>query len=246
MFKILFIWICRLLMFERILVQENQRVLVFRDGTFLKILSPGTYWFFKALHELTFENHDITQPQFCSEWTDVLLKNHKDEVADCLTWVDILDHQVALVSLNGKAYELLPLGARRAYWTVMHELDFEVIDTSQNLQVPPEKVPTLMRLRSNHFSWHIVTENSVGLLFVNGQLTQQLGPGGYAFWKTGLELRFEILDLRVQQVEVVGQEILTKDRVSLRVNLTAHYQVMDPVKAKTQVVGYSDDACVQL
>src|SRR5690606_18024660 len=38
----------------------------------------------------------------------------------------------------------------------------------------------------------------------------------------------KLVDLRLQAMDVSGQEILTKDRVSLRVNLSATYKVVDP------------------
>jgi regulator of protease activity HflC (stomatin/prohibitin superfamily) len=41
----------------------------------------------------------------------------------------------------------------------------------------------------------------------------------------------ELYDARVQTLEVSGQEILTKDKVSLRINLTATYQLTDVEKA---------------
>ena len=39
------------------------------------------------------------------------------------------------------------------------------------------------------------------------------------------------MDLRLQVLEVAGQEILTKDKVTLRVNLTAGYRVTDVLTA---------------
>jgi regulator of protease activity HflC (stomatin/prohibitin superfamily) len=42
----------------------------------------------------------------------------------------------------------------------------------------------------------------------------------------------EQVDTRVQAMEVQGQEILSKDKVSLRINLSAIYRVVDPVTAR--------------
>jgi len=43
--------------------------------------------------------------------------------------------------------------------------------------------------------------------------------------------RGDFVDLRLQVVEVAGQEILTKDKVPLRVNLTAGYRITDVLAA---------------
>ncbi len=45
---------------------------------------------------------------------------------------------------------------------------------------------------------------------------------------------------RLQTVEVAGQEILSKDKVSLRLNLTASYRVREPVEAYRATTDYGD------
>jgi regulator of protease activity HflC (stomatin/prohibitin superfamily) len=55
----------------------------------------------------------------------------------------------------------------------------------------------------------------VVVLYVDGKLHGVLEPGVYAFWKFGRDLRAEFVDMRLQALEVAGQEILTKDKVAL-------------------------------
>jgi len=75
----------------------------------------------------------------------------------------------------------------------------------------------------------------VGLLIVDGELSATLKPGLYGFWKFNRTIKVVHVDLRLQAMEVAGQEILTKDKVSLRANLSATYQVTDPVKARSSL-----------
>ena len=49
----------------------------------------------------------------------------------------------------------------------------------------------------------------------------------------------EVIDLREQQADVAGQEIMTHDKVTLRANLLVAYQVVDPIKATTTVSDYA-------
>jgi regulator of protease activity HflC (stomatin/prohibitin superfamily) len=51
-------------------------------------------------------------------------------------------------------------------------------------------------------------------------------------------LKTELVDRRVQTMEVSGQDILTRDKVSLRVNLTALWQVGDAVKARGELQNF--------
>ena len=85
-----------------------------------------------------------------------------------------------------------------------------------------------------------VPDTSVGLLIVDGELREVLEPGLHAFWKFQRVLQIELVDRRVQTMEVAGQEILTRDKVSLRVNLTALWQVLDAVKARAAVSNFVD------
>ena len=75
-----------------------------------------------------------------------------------------------------------------------------------------------------------VPEGFVGLMFVDGVLEQQLKPGQHDFWNSSAKINVSLIDLRLRAHEVNGQEILTKDRVSLRVNISAEFKVSDPEK----------------
>jgi regulator of protease activity HflC (stomatin/prohibitin superfamily) len=72
-----------------------------------------------------------------------------------------------------------------------------------------------------------VPEAHVGLLFVDGGLVRELAPGVHAFWKIGRNVAVELVDLRVKALEVSEQELLTKDKESLRVHLNASYRFND-------------------
>jgi regulator of protease activity HflC (stomatin/prohibitin superfamily) len=66
---------------------------------------------------------------------------------------------------------------------------------------------------------------------VDGALVRELAPGLHAFWKFNRTIAVVLVDLRVRALDIGGQEILTKDKVSLRINLTANYQFTDALKA---------------
>ena len=51
----------------------------------------------------------------------------------------------------------------------------------------------------------------------------------------GHTLRSEAVDLRLRTLEVSGQDILSRDKVPLRLNLTAGVRISDPVEAKARL-----------
>jgi regulator of protease activity HflC (stomatin/prohibitin superfamily) len=85
-----------------------------------------------------------------------------------------------------------------------------------------------------------VPDQHVGLLLVDGRLQRTLEPGLHAFWNFARNLRVELTDLRVQELAVQGQEIMTRDKVSLRLNLSALYRVADPVRLHASLPRHKD------
>jgi len=67
-----------------------------------------------------------------------------------------------------------------------------------------------------------------GLLYVQGRFTGMLEPGRYAFWNhPAARVAVTVLDTRVQQLKIEGQELMTRDKVTLRLTLTAEYAPAD-------------------
>src|SRR5581483_8980401 len=65
-------------------------------------------------------------------------------------------------------------------------------------------------------------------------------PGAYGFWTAVSMPRIEVLELRRQTVEVAGQEILTRDKVTIRVNISAVYEIADPITARAALKDVSE------
>ena len=75
-------------------------------------------------------------------------------------------------------------------------------------------------------------------MFHNGRLVGTHRDGKHAFWSAAGEVEWLRVDTNEQLIDVSGQEIITSDKVSLRVNLLVTYQVADAVKAATVVENY--------
>jgi regulator of protease activity HflC (stomatin/prohibitin superfamily) len=84
-----------------------------------------------------------------------------------------------------------------------------------------------------------VEQNEVALLMVDGRHQDTLRPGRYAFWRGVARYETRTVDLREQVLDVSGQELMTSDKVTLRLNAVVAYRVVDPVRALTSVESYS-------
>src|SRR5262249_48332659 len=94
-------------------------------------------------------------------------------------------------------------------------------------------VTTISRAAAAFVSETVVENHEAGLLYVEGRLTERLAPGRHAYWTVDRKVEVKRLDLRPQAGEITAQEMLTKDRISLRVTLTALRRIVDPERAVT-------------
>jgi regulator of protease activity HflC (stomatin/prohibitin superfamily) len=85
-----------------------------------------------------------------------------------------------------------------------------------------------------------VPNQQIALLYSDGDFVKVLQPGRYGFWNYNRVVSAQLFDLKLQSTEISGQEILTKDRVSLRINLNASYKIVEPRKAAESVSNLSD------
>jgi len=140
---------------------------------------------------------------------------------------------------------VLAPGKRQLYWKGPIEVKVEKIDLAADLAVPARVTKLLARAKqpllaqaTDAVSSVEVPDTSVALLIVDGTFVKLLEPGLHVFWKFQRTVKVEMVDRRVQTMEVAGQDILTKDKVSLRVNLTALWQVEDVVQARTSLQNF--------
>lgn len=69
------------------------------------------------------------------------------------------------------------------------------------------------------------------VLIVNDVYVKTLESGTYRFWKNDTTIKIAKADLRQLQLEVAGQELLTKDKAAIRINFDTTYKVTDIEKA---------------
>jgi regulator of protease activity HflC (stomatin/prohibitin superfamily) len=88
----------------------------------------------------------------------------------------------------------------------------------------------------------IIHEGFAGLEYVDGAFTRQLKPGKYKL-KRFLDRRVRsivLVDLRERSITIKGQEILTADKVAIRVSLLVYFRVRDVEAAVHNVASYEE------
>jgi regulator of protease activity HflC (stomatin/prohibitin superfamily) len=230
---------------KRIAIAQHERGLVFRNRSFKTVLEPGVYRIFDPANRTEVQVHDLTVPEFEHARVDFLVKEARATIEKYFTIVELGDQEVGLVFKNGKISGVLAPGKRQLYWRGPIEVRVEKQDIAKEFELSKNLAKLLVRAKqplaaqvAEAVSSVEVPDTAVGLLMVDGEFVKVLEPGLHAFWKYQRALKTELADRRVQAMEVAGQEILTRDKVSLRVNLTALWQVQDVVKARSRLVNF--------
>jgi regulator of protease activity HflC (stomatin/prohibitin superfamily) len=91
----------------------------------------------------------------------------------------------------------------------------------------------------------IIKNTHRGLRYDDGRLTGVLEAGRYRLPERGWLRRrpaveVVLVDMRERELTIKGQEILTSDKVALRVSIITQYHVVDPVAAVERVASYDD------
>ena len=224
---------------RKFIVRKHERGLLFKQGDFVRFLEPGVYRLYDPLGRLKVELQDIVQAKFEHRLADLFVKQYPEDVARLFEKVETAANQVAIVYHNGHFAELVRPDARMLYWKGVVDVTAEVIDIADAFDVDAQVAKILVRqvaeLRNASVADAVyireVPDGHVGLLIVDGDLVRELAPGVHVFWKFNRGIAVTLVDLRVSALEIGGQEIPTKDKVALRINLTANYQITDAVKA---------------
>jgi hypothetical protein len=216
--------------FRLIVVHSYEKGLCFKQGEFDRFLESGRHWFFDPLARFEVGVVDLRDPYLEHKDLDLIVSaGGLGEEAEVL---QLQDHERALIWIDGRLDKIVDDGQLRVVWKAHRKVRIEVIDARDlrfdhpELSVILSSALTRLRLETVE-----VPEDQVGVFFRNGQYQQTLSAGTYAFWRKVDRYRVVSVPLTEQSLDISGQEIITADKVSLRLNALVTYKVVDPEKA---------------
>lgn len=229
----------RTMFYTKFIVRKHERALLFRDGDFVKFLEPGVHRFVTFLHAFTVERFDISEPLFGHRLQDFLVEKYPRQVERYFDVVKTGENEIAVVYHDDEVTLIMAPATRHLFVKGVYKIRVERFEIADKLDVDTRLAkrllatndPMLKAIADKAIYARIVPDGQVGLLYIDGELTRSLAPGFHAFFAVERGVNVELFDTRVQTLEVSGQEILTKDKVALRINLTATYQLTDVEKA---------------
>jgi regulator of protease activity HflC (stomatin/prohibitin superfamily) len=218
---------------RRMKVLEQERGLVFRNGAFERVLGPGVHWLFDPLLRLRVERVSIRNGWLVHPDLELMAKSGR--LGDEVRVVDLKSHERAIVWADGRLELVLKPGVY-ALWTALREVRVDVIDARSAL-FEHEQLAAILALPGTAalFEPVAVEAGHVGLFFRDGRHVATLAPGAYALWKGVARAKVVAVDAREQVQDVAGQEIMTADKVTLRLNAVVTFKVADALRAVTAV-----------
>lgn len=225
----------------RVLVNENERVIWLYKGEVQGIIGPGEHMLKNRDGSIQIELYKINQKTFVSAYEQAVLEKLPEDVATHLTIIRTSANEVAIIERDGMIDTILAPETKLILWADAGPWTVQKVDIATSVQIEPTLLKRLQRAGKMQLIGFVeVDEGKTALVSIDGQLTDQLSAGSYGYWNTGRKISARHVDLTRQSIDVTGQEVLTRDKVTLRVNIAAEYRVVDPVKAVSTVRDFND------
>ena len=166
----------------------------------------------------------------------VLMKN--EELKRSVTVLNVPDGHFAICYEDGNFKETLAAGTHYI-WNTLYENEFKLVDKTKPeiTEINPKE---LLSLPANLYHKVIVPHGYQGLLYFDGVFNQLLDNGVYYYWKGDVKVNMDLVDMRTLQLEILGQEILTADKVGLRINFVCNYQITDAISIMQKIDNYHE------
>jgi regulator of protease activity HflC (stomatin/prohibitin superfamily) len=206
-------------------IHQQEVGLHFQDGEFRGLIEAGRHWFFDPLGRVRVDVVSQRAPWLAHEKLDVIVKSGALDGKALV--LDLKDYERALIWIDGRFSHVAPPGLY-VYWTTFCKVKAEIVDARTVRFVHADlavivKSPQVERVLETI----AVPAGHEGVCFRDGSYVETLPAGRYVFWKNIAEVKVVPVDTRALILDVAGQEIMTADKVTLRLNALVTYRVTD-------------------
>lgn len=228
-------------MFKQVTIQADQRGLLMHKGSYVKKLNPGSYRYF-SWSPNTVVIMNIAKP-FVVEGKELQLFLQDEDLVRELDIVRVQDHEYVLHYEDGQFVQLLKPGTY-AYWNILKKHTFLQVDI-RCPELPAEIDRSILPKLAIHVQSYEIASYEMGFLFYDQVFQRELSPGKYYFWKGPVSVAVKSVDGRQQQMDLIGQEIMTEDKVTLRLNFVCQYKIVHPLRS-LELKAFDEQIHIQL
>ncbi|MCT4630187.1 slipin family protein [Winogradskyella sp.] len=205
---------------KRVRIHAGMVGLVFKNGNYTRVITEGKHW-------ISFREHvakySLSQPFNAPRTLEILLKDQA--LAELLNVIEVKDNEIVLVYENGNFKQVLSAG-RHTYWNDLIDYKFVTADLSKiEITEAIEKAIYSKPELSKYIRTFEIAAFEKAIMIVNDMFVKTLEHGTYHFWRNDQTIKIAKADMRQLQLEIAGQELLTKDKATVRINFYAQYKV---------------------
>lgn len=218
---------------KTITVTKNERALIFKNGLLVDVLKTGTHNLYWGKTSTT-----VSEKAVIPVHSNLFAELENGEFSSLLNKYEVESNQVLLRYLGKNIIETYTSGTY-LFWKSEMSFSYEVIETSSTKNITHfERAVLESGVLIERVHKVIVPEGNQLVVFVNGAYQYTLPADTYYFWKNANVFSFRVVDLRIVNIDVQGQELLTKDKTSIRVNFSGQYKIVNIQKAIVENSSY--------
>ena len=161
----------------KVVVKDDERAFLVRDGRFERLLGPGRFVALDYGRRLTAEVVKVARAEFAADKALLFAKSHPAVAAEHFEIVQVGANEVAIVSLDGEPKHLVLPNTTRAFWKTITKVDVERIDAATEVRVAKRHLDKLDPARMPMVVQAQVEAHEAGLLFVDGKLSRASAGG---------------------------------------------------------------------
>lgn len=185
------------------------------------------------------ERHKLTHEFKSTKSLEIFLQD-----ANLMKLVDVIDvgdKQIALHYADDHFQKVIKPG-KAAFFNTLRKNRFELIDFT-NPEIPDSVSASVLAHAELTPYLQVVNLNSFekSMLFFNGNFIRLLEPGKYYFWTGPTKVTGQSFDMRQQQLDMTGQEIMTQDKVTLRLNVITRREETASTRSLLNTVKLMED-----
>jgi hypothetical protein len=210
-----------------ITIYEAQRGLYLRNGRLQRVLAPGRYRTWALWGTVEIETIDLRT--IATEATPALERVITDSgmLGTQVDIVDVADGTALLLERDGTPRRILMAG-RWVIWRGIGRVVVHVADLTPLRTTIPVAYWTLAGTLVMDV---LVRPYERVLVYVDGVLVDVLEGGRYGLSTWQRKVEIVRIETREQELQIAGQDLITADKATLRLNLLLKYVVVDPVAA---------------
>ena len=230
----------------KIQINQNQCGFLLKNGCFVKTLSHGTYHYGKVFgYEVIVE--EMEGPVRFDRIPKQILLTQDKAFEEKVLSVMIPEGHIGILKENGVARKILA-EEEYLYWNMWNRYSVELLDMREPEAAGKVNKAYLAQIPLKYYKKSEIQPGELGILYYDNQAAKELGTGTYYYWVYSKDVVCRIVDLKIRPLEISGQEILTADRIGVRINLMCTYKVVEPKTVIETIKNLENQvyACVQL